>query len=294
MSLMSRAAVLLKQSTQHRLLSTSAAGLSAALSSASDKQEIKWVFLGPPGVGKGTYASRVAKLLGVPHIATGDLVREEVKRGTDLGRKMQDIVNQGHLLTDSLILEVLYRRLESGKTAGEKGFVLDGFPRTHAQAQELLSCADVGLAVNLQLREEVLLEKCMGRRNCTHCGKGYNIADIHLPASNGFPEIIMPPLSAPPECIPHLQTREDDTEKVIRARLAAYNAQSAPVEKYFRTKGKLLEFQISGGIPETLPNLLAALQPWIPRPPTAAPHVIPAEVADRQAKAGAKVAVAGL
>lgn len=97
MSLMSRAAVSLKQSTQSRLLSTSAAGLSAALSSSSDKQEIKWVFLGPPGVGKGTYASRVAKLLGVPHIATGDLVREEVKRGTDLGRKVRSLFSSSVL-----------------------------------------------------------------------------------------------------------------------------------------------------------------------------------------------------
>lgn len=86
---MGRAAELLKQVTYNRLLSTSSAGLSAALASSHDKQEIKWVFLGPPGVGKGTYASRVAKLLGVPHIATGDLVREEVKRGTDLGRKVK-------------------------------------------------------------------------------------------------------------------------------------------------------------------------------------------------------------
>jgi hypothetical protein len=91
--------------------------------------------------------------------------------------------------------------------------------RTVPQADQLSRITPIDLALNLSLREEVLVEKCMGRRMCSHCGANYNIADIYLPAQGGRPEIIMPPLSPPAECEPHLETRADDTEEVIRKRL---------------------------------------------------------------------------
>lgn len=112
------------------------------------------------------------------------------------------------------MLQLLNQRIERGKSDGETGFVLDGFPRTVAQAKELLSTEDVQLAVNLQLREEVLVEKCMGRRICKKCGKGWNVADIYLPASGNRPDIIMPPLDPPSECLDFMEQREDDKEGV--------------------------------------------------------------------------------
>ena len=105
-------------------------------------------------------------------------------------------------------------RVAEGKSNGEKGFVLDGFPRTAAQAKALGASMDIQLAVNLRLREEVLVEKCMGRRICKKCGKNWNIADIHLPASDSQPEIIMPPLSPPVDCLQYMEQRPDDVESV--------------------------------------------------------------------------------
>lgn len=117
---------------------------------------------------------------------------------------------------DSFALQLLNQRIESGKAIGETGFVLDGFPRTVAQAKEFMSKENVQLAVNLQLREEVLVEKCMGRRICKKCGKGWNVADIYLPASNNRPDIVMPPLDPPAECMEFMEQREDDKEEVQR------------------------------------------------------------------------------
>mmetsp|Transcript_31165 Transcript_31165/g.69296 ORF Transcript_31165/g.69296 Transcript_31165/m.69296 type:complete len:279 (+) Transcript_31165:49-885(+) len=225
---------------------------------------IKWVFLGPPGVGKGTYASRAAKHFNVAHIATGDLIRAEMKRGSTLGKQLSDIVNQGKLVPDDLIFKLLSHRVEQGAEAGEKGFILDGFPRTRVQAVQLLELSKVQVAFNMSLREEVLVEKCLGRRLCRHCGKSYNVANIYLPATDGKPEIVMPPLTPPPECAPHLEIRADDTEQVIRHRLEVYRSQAAPVEQYFREAGLLHNFEITAGIPETLPGLLQALQQFVP------------------------------
>ncbi|KAI8468191.1 MAG: adenylate kinase [Monoraphidium minutum] len=224
----------------------------------------RWVFLGPPGVGKGTYATRIAKHLGVPHIAAGDLVRAEIKSGSELGKQMAAIVNEGRLLPDDVVLKALRGRLEAGREGGERGYVLDGFPRTRAQAAALLEAEPIALALNLGLREEVLVEKCMGRRLCGKCGKNYNVADIYLPAQGGRPEIIMPPLSPPPQCVTLMETRPDDTEAVIRRRLQVYRDEATPVEDFFKGRGLLLDFEITGGIPETLPRLLAALAPHMP------------------------------
>ncbi|PNH03513.1 putative adenylate kinase 1, chloroplastic [Tetrabaena socialis] len=189
--------------------------------SSNASPSINWVFLGPPGVGKGTYASRVAKAFGVPHIATGDLIRAEMSTGSEMG----------------------------------------------AQAERLLQSTELGLVLNLSLREEVLVEKCMGRRLCRHCGKGYNVAHIYLPpsADGRYPEIVMPPLSPPPQCAPHLETRADDREEVIRHRLEVYKQEAAPVEDYFRRHGLLVDFEITAGIPETLPRLMPLLHAYAGR-----------------------------
>jgi adenylate kinase len=236
--------------------------------------QARWVFLGPPGVGKGTYASRVAAALGVAHVAAGDLVRAEIKAGSPLGLQAREAVAAGRLLPDALVLALVRARLAALGPRG--GYLLDGFPRTRAQAEALFSeVAGAGrdgagtpalpsLAVNLSLREEVLVDKCVGRRVCGRCGKGFNVADIRLAASadGAQPEIVMPPLSPPDECAAHMETREDDTEPVVRRRLAAYRAEAGPVEAFFAGRAMLLDFEITGGIPQTLPRLARALAPY--------------------------------
>mmetsp|Transcript_46116 Transcript_46116/g.147538 ORF Transcript_46116/g.147538 Transcript_46116/m.147538 type:complete len:175 (-) Transcript_46116:1535-2059(-) len=173
---------------------------------------------------------------------------------------MQELSRTGSLVPDALILSIMKGRLDAGKAAGEKGFVLDGFPRTRAQAEELSKIVRIDKAVNLSLREEVLIEKCLGRRVCKECGKNYNVADIYLKAEGDRPEIVMPPLNPPEKCIEKMEIRQDDTEPVVLKRLAIYHAEAKPVEEFYSESGILVDFEITGGIPETLPRLQATLQ----------------------------------
>ncbi|KAK4801173.1 hypothetical protein SAY86_021660 [Trapa natans] len=222
-------------------------------------RNVQWVFLGCPGVGKGTYASRLCNLLGVPHISTGDLVRDELSSSGPLSEQLNEIVNQGKLVSDEIILSLLSKRLVTGEAKGESGFILDGFPRTIKQAEILEGIIDIDLVVNLKLREDVLIEKCLGRRLCSQCGKNFNIASINVKGENGYPAISMAPLLPPESCMSRLITRADDTEKVVKERLRIYNEKSQPVEDFYRSRGKLLEFDLPGGIPESWPKLLKAL-----------------------------------
>ncbi len=223
-----------------------------------------WVFLGPPGVGKGTYSKRIAESLGMVHIAAGDLVRSAIKEGTDLGKEMRAVVNRGELLSDSLILQVLRHRMEEESALGVSKFLLDGFPRTAPQAQALDEIVDVQLAVNLDLREDVLVDKCLGRRLCSKCGGNFNVANINVPAGDhGESAIVMPPLSPPEKCMQYMEQRDDDTMETILKRLEVYKASAKPVEDFYADKGMLLDYEITGGIPETLPDLMDTLQPHI-------------------------------
>ncbi|KAF9595201.1 hypothetical protein IFM89_037787 [Coptis chinensis] len=284
----------------HRLLRAKASFPSfSSLATVSPKQNVHWVFLGCPGVGKGTYAGRLSTLLGVPHIATGDLVRQELsssgplsqqcvecilicdypwnkilekrenvehisselklKRGSSSSEKLAQIVNQGKLLSDEIIFSLLSKRLEAGEGKRQPGFILDGFPRTIRQAEILEEVTDVDLAINLKLREDVIIEKCLGRRMCRQCGGNFNIASIDIKGENGSRGMYMAPLLPPPSCESKLITRSDDTEEVVKERLRIYNETSQPVEEFYRRRGKLLEFDLPGGIPESWPKLLQAL-----------------------------------
>ncbi|KAF5188507.1 adenylate kinase [Thalictrum thalictroides] len=224
-----------------------------------DRSNVHWVFLGCPGVGKGTYAGRLSSLLGVPHISTGDLVRHELSSSGPLSQKLAQIVNQGKLLSDEIIFSLLSKRLESKEANGESGFILDGFPRTIKQAETLEEVTHVDLVINLKLREDVIIKKCLGRRICSQCGGNFNVASIDIKGENGGHGMVMAPLLPPPNCESKLITRSDDTEEVVKERLRIYNEMSQPVEEFYRRRGKLLEFDLPGGIPESWPKLLQAL-----------------------------------
>ncbi|XP_009604376.1 probable adenylate kinase 6, chloroplastic [Nicotiana tomentosiformis] len=229
-------------------------------SSFKDKgRNVQWVFLGCPGVGKGTYAARLSKLLGVPHIATGDLVRHELSSHGPLASQLVDIVNQGKLISDEIIIDLLSKRLEAGEAKGEAGFILDGFPRTIHQAEILEGVTDIDLVINLKLQEDALIAKCLGRRICSECGGNYNVACIDIKGDGDKTRMYMPPLLPPPHCENKLITRSDDTENVVKERLRIYHETSRPVEDFYRRRDKLLEFDLPGGIPESWPKLLQAL-----------------------------------
>ncbi|MQM03982.1 hypothetical protein Taro_036767 [Colocasia esculenta] len=176
-----------------------------------------------------------------------------------LGTQLSGIVNQGKLVSDEIIISLLSKRLEKGEVKGESGFILDGFPRTVRQAEILEGVTDIDLVVNLKLREDVLLEKCLGRRICSQCGGNFNVACIDIKGENDKPAIYMAPLLPPAGCESKLITRADDTEEVVKERFRIYNDMSQPVEEFYRSQGKLLVFDLPGGIPESWPKLLQVL-----------------------------------
>lgn len=197
----------------------------------------------------------------------GDLVRETLSQTSSSGDKLRALMNEGKLLPDDMILELLSKRLDRGRASGESGFILDGIPRTQSQAGMLEQVVDIDLVINLRLREDVLIMKCLGRRICSGCGTNYNVANIEVEGVDGAPKISMPPLLPPPACATKLTIRSDDTEEVVRARLRIYADESKPLEEYYRAKGKILDFDVVGGIPETWPKLLDALKLHFPEEP---------------------------
>jgi adenylate kinase len=134
------------------------------------------MFLGAPGVGKGTYAGRIAPKLGIPTISTGDLIRAEMKTASSLGKEFASYANKGQLVPDELVMKIVQNRLQ--KVDCKSGYLLDGFPRTIRQAEALEKFSALNLVVNIELKEEYLMEKIMGRRVCPNCNKNFNIAHI--------------------------------------------------------------------------------------------------------------------
>lgn len=214
---------------------------------------MKFIFLGAPGVGKGTYASRISPQLGIPQISTGDLVRKEIKQRSELGEKVKEFSSKGLLVPDEIIIEMLEKRLQEPDC--KKGFILDGFPRTLPQAQALEKITNIDKVINISLREDIIVRKIAARRVCQECGEVYNIADIH----EG--DIHMPPLAPKREgvcdtCGGSLFQREDDKEAVVKDRLDVYKKQTAPLIDHYKKKGLVIDFEVTGGPDKMVPKLL--------------------------------------
>ena len=189
------------------------------------------ILLGPPGAGKGTQAARLSSALGLPHIATGDLFRENREKGTPLGKRAQEFMDKGNLVPDELVLEMLFDRVSRPDCA--RGYLLDGFPRTLPQAEALekrLSKGTSVQAVNLVVPDASLLERITGRRTCKSCGNVHHVKSAR-PRVEGQCD----------RCGGALIQRTDDTESVFRERLAVYRRQTQPLEGFYRSRGVLAE-----------------------------------------------------
>ena len=202
------------------------------------------VLLGPQGAGKGTQAERLAQKLGAEHIATGDLVRAEIKQGTELGRKIQDYNDRGELVPDEIIVDMAKPHLKGD------GWLLDGFPRNENQAKvldEALSDMGQGLdaAIALEAPDEELVARLSGRRQSESTGKIYHV-EHDPPPEDGSDEG------------PFIQ-REDDTEEAIRNRLQIYHEQTEPLKDYYGGKGILATVDATRSIPEVTKEMLDAL-----------------------------------
>ncbi len=178
---------------------------------------------GAPGSGKGTYASRLQQKLGVETIATGDIFRELMKQNSELARKVKEYVEKGLLAPDDVVIEVLKLRLS--KIPKEKGFILDGFPRTLGQAKALEDLAKVDVVLLLDVPDWLIIERLSSRRICRNCGAVYNIRFLK-PKVEGVCD----------KCGGPLSQRSDDNPEVIKKRLQIYLEQSKPLLDYFEKK----------------------------------------------------------
>ncbi|PKM70551.1 MAG: adenylate kinase [Firmicutes bacterium HGW-Firmicutes-18] len=193
---------------------------------------MRLMLLGPPGAGKGTQAESISKEFDIPHISTGDIFRENIKQGTELGRKAQSYMNQGLLVPDELVVDLVKDRLL--KEDCIKGFLLDGFPRTIYQADALdaeLSKMERALdrAINIQVKKEILIERAVGRRVCKSCG-----AAFHIKFKPSEIEGVCD------RCGGELQQRKDDLEETVVKRIEVYLEQTEPLIEYYSQKGILL------------------------------------------------------
>jgi adenylate kinase len=222
--------------------------------SAADGAGVRLVLLGAPGVGKGTQADEIAKRFGPPHISTGELLRAAIRDGSPLGRRVAAIVERGELVPDALIGEVMEERL-SRKDA-ERGFVLDGFPRTVAQADlldRILARRGQTLdrVILIEVGEPEIIERIAGRRSCGRCGAVYHVR-YNPPKVEGICD----------RCGSELRQRPDDAEEVIAERLRAYRELTAPLVERYRKAGLLL--QVDGrGRPEEVFGRIAAGVPGL-------------------------------
>jgi adenylate kinase len=182
------------------------------------------VIFGPPGSGKGTYASRLHKRLGIDVIATGDILREIMKEDTPLGRKVKGFVEKGRLVPDDVVIQVLKKRLH--KSSGEKGFILDGFPRTIEQAKALEKLVKIDGIILLTVPDWIIIERLSSRRICKSCGEVYNVRFLK-PKMEGICD----------KCGGQLYQRSDDTPDVIKDRIGVYERQTEPILQHYKGKG---------------------------------------------------------
>jgi adenylate kinase len=215
------------------------------------------IFLGPPGSGKGTYASRIAPKMGIPHISTGDLLRDAVTKKAPLGKKAEAYMRKGQLVPDGIIMEMVRERLS--EPDAKKGFIFDGFPRTAEQADALGKMARVEVVINLRIPDKVIIEKILARRTCGKCGQIYNIADIH------FGKVKMPPVlprrtGICDKCGGKLVSRPDETEKIIKDRLDVYRKQTQPLIYYYSRKGLLRNVNVIGSPEVMVPIIMAEIK----------------------------------
>jgi adenylate kinase len=195
------------------------------------------VILGPPGVGKGTYAEFLSKKYGIPKISVGDLFRTAIKNRTELGKRIKNYVSSGELVPDETVIELVKNRLEEPDC--KNGFLLDGYPRTVPQAEAMMNFKKIDAALNFVAPDEVIMERIGGRRTCRKCGAIYHIKNVP-PTIEGVCD----------RCSGRLVQRSDEKPEVIKNRLVVYREKTKPVADYLRTKGLLVDIDAHYDIEE--------------------------------------------
>jgi len=186
------------------------------------------VLLGSPGVGKGTYAKRISKIYNIPQISTGDMFREAIKNKTEIGLKAKEYMDKGELVPDDITIGIVEERLK--KDDCKNGFMLDGFPRTIAQAEALDKIIVIDKVLDFTASDEVIIDRLSGRRVCRNCGAIYHIRNI-VPKVEGVCD----------NCGGELYQRDDDKPESVKKRLDVYKKQTAPLIDYYKEKELLAD-----------------------------------------------------
>jgi adenylate kinase len=195
---------------------------------------VRAVLLGPPGAGKGTQAVKLVEKYGVPQISTGDIFRKNIKEGTELGKKAQEYMNSGQLVPDELVVDLVKDRLMQDDCSN--GYLLDGFPRTIFQAEELDKFLEsngqkLDAVINFEVGHDTLIARLTGRRVCKKCGASFHIVNIP-PKKEGICDV----------CGGELEQRKDDTVETAENRIVVYNESTAPLIGYYEKTGALKNF----------------------------------------------------
>ncbi len=205
------------------------------------------VFLGSPGAGKGTVAGVIAESYQIPQISTGDIFREAVKKGTELGSKVKSIMERGDLVPDSLTVDLAKERLSRSDTL--KGFILDGFPRTIPQADALNEFQRIDRVVNFVLDDNIVIRRLSGRRVCRQCGAIYHVENMPSKVE-GVCDV----------CGGELYIRDDDQIDSIEKRLQVYKEQTEPLIRYYHDKNLLTDIDSSDSVESSTAQIKRILQ----------------------------------
>ncbi len=203
------------------------------------------IFLGPPGAGKGTQAQIVCQKLGIPQISTGDMLRSAIANQTETGLKAKEYMDQGQLVPDQVVIDIVKERLAMDDC--RNGYILDGFPRTVEQAKALSEFADIDAAINLDVPDEVLVNRLSGRRVCPACG-----APFHVDRLNGATDC--------KACDTPLIQRDDDKPETVLNRLKVYHQKTAPLIDHYQGQGKLKNIFGGGDLESITAEILTTLE----------------------------------
>ena len=208
---------------------------------------MKIIFLGAPGAGKGTQAEKVSQRLGIPTVSTGAIIRSALKNGTKMGLEAKKFIESGALVPDEIVIGIVKERLSESDC--DKGYILDGFPRSVPQA---IALEEMGVAldkvVSYEISDDAIVERMSGRRVCAGCGKTFHIK--HLPSAKG---------DVCDACDGQLVIRADDDPAVVRSRLEVYHSTTEPLKDYYREKGMLYEVDALDAVDEITKRTFEAL-----------------------------------
>mgnify|MGYP005927891071 FL=1 len=213
---------------------------------------MKIIMLGAPGAGKGTHAKKITEKFGIPAISTGDIFRENIKNGTELGKKAKEYMDAGNLVPDELVCDLVVDRLKQDDC--KNGYILDGFPRTIPQAEALTAALAknddaIDYALEIFIEDQAIIDRMSGRRVCKSCGATYHVVNIP-PKTEGVCD----------ECDGELIVRDDDAPETVKKRLDVYHEQTAPLIDYYKKQGSLKVIDGSKGLDTCFEEICGILE----------------------------------